>query len=542
MRVPWLGLRLGGVVVALAGLIAGPLPAQQGVVSGRVTSEQGNPLGGASVSVANTSVSVVTSADGSYRLTVPGAVPGRQVSLTARYIGHRPAITQVTLGPGPQTVNFSLSADPFRLDEVVVTGTAEAMEARKLSFAVARVTDEQLKEVPGANALVAIQGKVAGARLVPISAQPGSEVAIRLRGASSIGGRQDPFDKRPEVTVDLLLDEAGFQRGICISVPRQHLLVVGAGNGYGDLDAVISGGRTVPDAGSVRDGCRETEPDVGTAGGTFGRGSAPEAQSVRVAEGGLAEVGRRLRLNQHGDAHARDVSQRLFDPTPVRRRELGDPLIRPVELIPQRRRVPGDHPLEVHDNDVGGVEMRFAACNGQPDGIYGDETFAVVKRFQSINPHMRLVLSVTDAKGTRDIAFEGHSTNNMYRAGYRDGMIKVGDKITVFVAPLRDGSEGGYVTAALTASGKRFGPQSRACLERVKRDLTSEQRRELAEQIRRAIEPIDVAGLNDRARRNWYPVDAADLRGAAGRLGVDPTEIEALLQHSGFFNKSEDMA
>jgi hypothetical protein len=86
----------------------------------------------------------------------------------------------------------------------------------------------------------------------------------------------------------------------------------------------------------------------------------------------------------------------------------------------------------------------------------------VVKRFQSINPHMRLVIAVTDAKGTRDIVFEGHSTNNMYRAGYRDGMIKVGDKITVYVAPLRDGSDGGYVTAASTADGRRFGPQSRA--------------------------------------------------------------------------------
>jgi hypothetical protein len=75
---------------------------------------------------------------------------------------------------------------------------------------------------------------------------------------------------------------------------------------------------------------------------------------------------------------------------------------------------------------------------------------------------MRLVLLVTDAKGSREIAFEGHSTNNMYRAGYRDGMIKVGDKITVFVAPLRDGSDGGYVTAARAADGRRFGPQSRA--------------------------------------------------------------------------------
>ena len=85
-----------------------------------------------------------------------------------------------------------------------------------------------------------------------------------------------------------------------------------------------------------------------------------------------------------------------------------------------------------------------------------------VKKFEAINPHMRLVLHVKDAKGERDIEFEGHSTNNMYRAGYRDKMIKFGDTITVNVAPLKTGAEGGYVTAAVTASGQRFGAQSRA--------------------------------------------------------------------------------
>jgi hypothetical protein len=89
----------------------------------------------------------------------------------------------------------------------------------------------------------------------------------------------------------------------------------------------------------------------------------------------------------------------------------------------------------------------------------------VVKKFIAINPHMQLVLHVKDAKGERDIEFEGHSTNNMYRAGYRDNMIKVGDTITVYIAPLKDGSDGGYVTAATTASGARFGLQSRAQLE-----------------------------------------------------------------------------
>ena len=90
------------------------------------------------------------------------------------------------------------------------------------------------------------------------------------------------------------------------------------------------------------------------------------------------------------------------------------------------------------------------------------EITGVVTKFAAINPHMRLVLRVTDPKGTREIEFEGHSTNNMYRAGYRDKMIQVGDTITVFAAPLRDGRDGGYVTAARNAKGQRFGMGSAA--------------------------------------------------------------------------------
>ena len=92
----------------------------------------------------------------------------------------------------------------------------------------------------------------------------------------------------------------------------------------------------------------------------------------------------------------------------------------------------------------------------------------VVKKFEAINPHMRLILQVTDGRGTRPIEFEGHSTNNMYRAGYRDKMIGIGDKITVNVAPLKDGSEGGYVTGAITAKGLKFGAVTAAEAAREK--------------------------------------------------------------------------
>jgi hypothetical protein len=85
------------------------------------------------------------------------------------------------------------------------------------------------------------------------------------------------------------------------------------------------------------------------------------------------------------------------------------------------------------------------------------EIEGVIKIWDIANPHGRVVLRVTDQKGARDIEYETHSRNNVYRAGYRDGMIKAGDKVKLSIAPNRDGSDGGYVTGFTTAKGDKVG-------------------------------------------------------------------------------------
>ena len=85
------------------------------------------------------------------------------------------------------------------------------------------------------------------------------------------------------------------------------------------------------------------------------------------------------------------------------------------------------------------------------------EMDGVVKSWRIMNPHGKLVIQVTDAKGTRELELETHSRNNVYRSGYRDGMIKAGDKIKVYIAPNRDGSDGGYLVAFETAAGDKIG-------------------------------------------------------------------------------------
>lgn len=85
-----------------------------------------------------------------------------------------------------------------------------------------------------------------------------------------------------------------------------------------------------------------------------------------------------------------------------------------------------------------------------------------VKLFRAVEPHLRVELELKDEKGTRIVRFEGHSLNNLYRGGYRKGMVKVGDTLTVTAAPMRDGSEGGYVIGAQTKDGPYWGMRSRS--------------------------------------------------------------------------------
>jgi hypothetical protein len=81
----------------------------------------------------------------------------------------------------------------------------------------------------------------------------------------------------------------------------------------------------------------------------------------------------------------------------------------------------------------------------------------VVKEFNVTNPHTWAVVEITDDKrGTRDAEYEGHSASHFYRAGYTRGMVKVGDKIAILIAPRRDGEDGGFIQA-FTVNGKTIG-------------------------------------------------------------------------------------
>ncbi len=174
-------------------LLPGVALAQSTTISGSITDEDGEALIGANVVIESLVLGASTDIDGNYSFQVPASNVGQSFVITAKYIGFTNLSRTITLTAGSMTEDFVLSLDLLNLDEVVVTGVAEATPKKKLPFTVDQVSSEEITLAPASNPVSSLQGKVAGAAVQASSGQPGDAVSVRLRGATSITGNNQPL-------------------------------------------------------------------------------------------------------------------------------------------------------------------------------------------------------------------------------------------------------------------------------------------------------------------------------------------------------------
>jgi hypothetical protein len=80
-----------------------------------------------------------------------------------------------------------------------------------------------------------------------------------------------------------------------------------------------------------------------------------------------------------------------------------------------------------------------------------------VKEFEWTNPHAWIHIVAADEKGVpTDWSFEMGSVSQVAAQGWKSDSIKPGDKITVTMHPLKDGSHGGQYMSATLADGRSF--------------------------------------------------------------------------------------
>lgn len=160
--------------------------AQNKTVTGKVTdSRDGSPVVGASVVAKGTRVGTVSGADGSFSLSVPNetkklVITG--VGFEAQDVEISGSSLQVLMKPG----------ESRNLDEVIVTGYGTQVK-RDVTSVISRVKGAEVQNMPVADLSQTLQGRAAGVFVEAQNGKIGEGIKIRIRGASSLNGSNEPL-------------------------------------------------------------------------------------------------------------------------------------------------------------------------------------------------------------------------------------------------------------------------------------------------------------------------------------------------------------
>ena len=158
---------------------------QQGNITGKVTDDTGNPVPGVTVLVKGTTLGTITDIDGNYSLN---NVPDEAI-LMFSFVGMR---SQEIPVEGKTVINITMEQETIGLDEVVAIGYGTVRKS-DLTGSVGTVKKEVINSQVVENPLMALTGITPGVQVIQTSGEPGSSIGVRIRGANSILGGNNPL-------------------------------------------------------------------------------------------------------------------------------------------------------------------------------------------------------------------------------------------------------------------------------------------------------------------------------------------------------------
>jgi ferric enterobactin receptor len=158
--------------------------AQERSISGTVRDEVGNALPGVTITNQNNSRSTQTNAEGAFTLN---AATGHVLVFT--FVGYERQT--VTVG-SQNTLSVVLAVTTKQLEEVTVA-YGQKRKTRELGYQAPSVSGAEIAQTQRENFLNSLAGRIPGAQITSSSGAPGSSTSIILRGATSIGGNNQPL-------------------------------------------------------------------------------------------------------------------------------------------------------------------------------------------------------------------------------------------------------------------------------------------------------------------------------------------------------------
>jgi len=159
--------------------------AQSKAITGTVVDENKMPLPGASILVKGLNIGLSTDFDGNFSLNVPetGEV------LVVSYLGY---MTKELVISKNLTFNIQLDIDTNTLDEIVVVGYGTQRKS-DITGSVTSVKVDAIAVAQNSTIDALLQGRAAGVQVTQNAGSPGSGVSVKIRGASSLRGNNEPL-------------------------------------------------------------------------------------------------------------------------------------------------------------------------------------------------------------------------------------------------------------------------------------------------------------------------------------------------------------
>jgi TonB-linked SusC/RagA family outer membrane protein len=152
-------------------------------VSGVVVDAKGEPVIGASIQAAGTTLGTISDYDGEFEMSVPESVK----TLVVSFVG---MATQEV--PAGKNIKVTLLENTEVIQEVVVTGYGNVSKGSFAGSAQA-VKAEDIEKKSPSEVSKALAGEVAGVQVVTTTGQPGEAASIRIRGIGSLYGGSSPL-------------------------------------------------------------------------------------------------------------------------------------------------------------------------------------------------------------------------------------------------------------------------------------------------------------------------------------------------------------
>lgn len=186
-------LNLSSLVLAM--IMSLGVFAQTASVSGTVVSEQdGKPLSGVTVTQGD-SRAVMTDENGRYSIQVPDLKGTLKFSYTGM------AIQTISIN-GRSSINVTLSDANKELSEVIVTAFGMEQQKKAIGYSTQVVKGSDLVEARETNVANSLKGRVAGVFVSATNTGAGGSSYVNIRGASSLGGNNQPLYVVDGVPID----------------------------------------------------------------------------------------------------------------------------------------------------------------------------------------------------------------------------------------------------------------------------------------------------------------------------------------------------